>query len=360
MRYPYIIKILLCVWHTTLSLAQNNNVVPALEEEHLNGRVQQVVSTRYEAAIRGGEIVPIAKLESVEEDYILSFDTNGNKVQEQYYDPDGKIGAVYSYNYSEDNKLLQINYQNRLAQDVNCETAYEYDEQNKLLAQISTCGNTTLNTSTYYQYNSEGLLIKTAQYDGRQKLDREILCEYNQQQQILRTTYLFPQDSTANYYLTCRYDNKRLAEKTEYYANGAVHTIETYDRAERLISVVQYQEDGKVLDKLVHQYNANGCVVQTTVFDADGKMQRFVSYEYDKKKRIVKTNLNYPIDKKKYCISYTYATNGNLSSEVNEDIANNRTTTYKYVYDRQNNWVKKITFEDKKPKDIIIRTISYY
>ncbi|HNL07365.1 MAG TPA: hypothetical protein PKH93_07315 [Chitinophagales bacterium] len=360
MRYPYIIKILLCVCHTTLLLAQNNNMAPASENERLNGRVQQVISTRYEAAIRGGEIVPIAKLESVEEDYILSFDTKGNKVQEQYYDPDGKVGAVYSYLYNEANKLLQINYQNRLAQDVNCETAYEYNEQNQLLSQISTCGNTTLNTSTYYQYNFEGLLIKTAQYDGRQKLDRESVCEYNNQQQIVKTSYLFPQNPTANYYLTCRYDNKRLAEKTEYYANGALHTIETYDRAERLISVVQYQEDGKVLDKLIHQYDADGAIIQTTVFDANGKMQRFVSYEYDKKKRVVKTNLNYPADKKKYCISYTYASNGKLSSETNEDITNNRTTMYKYLYDRQNNWVKKITFEDKKPKDIVVRTIIYY
>ena len=127
-------------------------------------------------------------------------------------------------------------------------------------------------------------------------------------------------------------------------------------------------DHGRMIRISINRYDAKGRVLETMsstgIDTVAGKEKSFVSekrsYRYDTKGQlrstvnrrqdgsVIDSMKNKPGDKPTLPDWYTYKSTGTpLKKEA-------------YVFDRGNNWVKLVTYENGKPSRIIERVINYY
>lgn len=87
-----------------------------------------------------------------------------------------------------------------------------------------------------------------------------------------------------------------------------------------------------------------------------------MTYKYDEANNLIEEQQIKGKDKILEKKSYKYDDTGNLLEEklINSDYKLGLVTSYEYEFDKNNNWIQKILFQDGKPKLIIVRTIEYY
>ena len=83
-------------------------------------------------------------------------------------------------------------------------------------------------------------------------------------------------------------------------------------------------------------YNENGNVIEENKYKSDGRLAFKYTYHYDEKGNRVEKN--------------RYGSDGKLYWRE----------TFEYEYDSRGNWVKRIDFEDDKPKYILVREYEYF
>ena len=106
-------------------------------------------------------------------------------------------------------------------------------------------------------------------------------------------------------------------------------------------------------------YDEKGNIIEENYYDSDGNLSSKDTYEYDEKGNNIEKN-NYDSDGSLNSkTTYKYDEKGNMI-EYNTDGRFGEKYTYKYEYDKNNNWIQQVTYEDNKPIQITERIIEYY
>lgn len=184
---------------------------------------------------------------------------------------------------------------------------------------------------------------------------------------------------------TIKYDKGELVQIIFRQKDAQGITEETYETTSKLGRGYQYYyENGNLVSlkdlKTFREYKySNDTVTVTEDFDRDSyvetKYRRNIiisSVVKDKNGKILFGNTDTDKNKEVYengkLIKFTDASNGltseyyyNESGDVSEIKCSDRTVlTYKYEYDIQGNWIKKIEYKNGKPICIFERCIIYY
>lgn len=252
------------------------------EKMRLKGRVKSVVQTSYVALPKGpGSIDKGAKKGCF---FRCEFDGNGRKILEQTYSEAGMPGTVTEYNYDEDDRI---------------EAEIRKSPAGKLLGRME------------WKYDSAGTLKNKTWFDAAGEVVRKGVYRYDVEGNCVSEIWF----------------NKDSSKFSEFRYQ--------YDPVGQLMAkeVLFHQEEGEEYVPLKRVWNARG--------------------------RMVEELKGLPQDMRRY--TYKYSTRGDViggtePADGQEEVA----YVYKFYYDAQGNWVKRVKFAGDVPTLYEEREYTYY
>jgi len=174
----------------------------------------------------------------------------------------------------------------------------------------------------------------------------------------------FDPDGKVNKKYEYKYDSAgRRIEQNQYTINGSLirKIIYTYDAKGNLTEDNSYDPDGKFDKKYTYTYDDTGNVTEDNSYDTGNNLLKKITYKYDNagnKTESSRFSARGDLEKK---FIYKYDRKGNMVEETDRSSDGTRVTyQYTYEFDRNENWTKKITSNDDKPVNVIVREIEYY
>jgi hypothetical protein len=170
-------------------------------------------------------------------------------------------------------------------------------------------------------YISEGKSFDTKNY------------EFNEKGQIiLEITHYFGNPDTLKY--KYKYDDKGGCIESIGYKNDGVIKFKEINNKGQRVERMDYYSDGNTQTKL--KYNEKGDLIESINYKTDGSVSFSSTF------------------------SSKYDFNGNMIEQINSGSIGTDRTTNKYSYDTHGNWIRKIIYENDKPKYWTERKIEYY
>ena len=184
------------------------------------------------------------------------------------------------------------------------------------------------------------------------------------------------------------YDGDKLI-KEEYYDSDNKKVLYTYEYNKEgyKSKKIKIMDNGETIDKVIYEYNSKGKLIKETEdmsdlspdpmvstykYDEMGNLieyssfsdysEAFIKYKYNEKNQLIEVKKPL-IEEGEYTEYFIYDNNDNLlekrytNTGYYEDWKEARE---RYELDKQGNWIKKIKYEDNRPKEITLRTIEYY
>ena len=184
------------------------------------------------------------------------------------------------------------------------------------------------------------------------------------------------------------YDGDKLI-KEEYYDSDNKKVLYTYEYNKEgyKSKKIKIMDNGETIDKVIYEYNSKGKLIKETEdmsdlspdpmvstykYDKKGNLieyssfsdysEAFIKYKYNEKNQLIEVKKPL-IEEGEYTEYFIYDNNDNLlekrytNTGYYEDWKEARE---RYELDKQGNWIKKIKYEDNRPKEITLRTIEYY
>lgn len=188
---------------------------------------------------------------------------------------------------------------------------YIYDNNDRLIEMKTYASDDQLYSKEIYRYDTSEVITKCIIYDGTNKISEIWDYTYNRNKKLIKSTCHFL-DINSKLKWTYKYDSigRKIQEKTYSMTKGKVFIIEetTYTKNDYICNRFIIQSD-TIKNKCIYKYQ-------------DDLITEAYKYTYDDK----------------------------LISQK----------SYQYEFDKNNNWVQKIVFFNKKPIYIIDRIIEYY
>ena len=211
-----------------------------------------------------------------------------------------------------------------------------------------------------YEYGIFENEIRNNLYDDENKLTSVAKIEYNKENKKIKS---------------CLYSNTgELIWRTEYDKNGNITKIEESDSGEMILR-----------NRLEHEYSKNEDILKIQVYDAKGENTSIITFKYNDNKVIeryihdneMKLTMQISYNKEEDVIKeQTYGDDGNITNKLLTDYNKNgdvikrheydgnknliTETTYEYSkFDKNDNWIEKITYVDGKVKFIETREFTY-
>ena len=208
-----------------------------------------------------------------------------------------------------------------------------------------------------FKYDDKGNLIEMIGYSN-------YTFKYDDKGNRMEENY-YNADGILSGKVNYNYDDKgNRIEENYYNADGILSGKNTYkyDDKGNQIEGNNYKVDGSGLDlhlrlsgKYTYKYDKKGNQIENNKFNADGILFGKYTYRYDDKGNEIEKN-DYNADGSLYHKeTYKYDDKGN-KIEVN----GYSNYTYKYEFDAKGNWIKKITFKNQIPENILERIYQYY
>lgn len=184
------------------------------------------------------------------------------------------------------------------------------------------------------------------------------------------------------------YDGNKLI-KEEYYDSDNKKVLYTYEYNKEgyKSKKIKIMDNGETIDKVIYEYNSKGkliketedisdlspdSMVSTYKYDEKGNLieyssfsdysEAFIKYKYNEKNQLIEVKKPL-IEEGEYTEYLIYDNNDNLIEKRHTNTGyyeDWKEARERYELDKRGNWIKKIRFEDNRPKEITLRTIEYY
>lgn len=315
------IGILLLLFFQFSCLSEEKNQT-SLEEMSLYGKVQGLKITQYKAIDKFGEITTGDTLKNgagwKESEFV--FDKNGNNVKTTLHAKD----KVYSYFFK----------------DVETHESTMIDE---------------------YQYNNFNKVIERRVIDKSNTLWKYT---YDAQQNLIIEEYWTNENLNSKKIFVYDESNNEI-EMTEYNKEGDLKnkTIYEYSKIEdvTLKNAVEYDASGKVNYQWIRRYDVAGNEIQS--YYRGGNLNSMTEKTYNNRNELIEERDLYSSNEPIWVKKIDYDEHGNLIRETKVDYSSqneNYEKTYKYEFDKEKNWIKKVEYSKVHPVQIVLREIKYY
>lgn len=287
------------------SLGWETYVKTELEQQHLKGPVSSVLTKRFYANEKYGEIIMGRSAAKNLRDSKSYFDSLGCLSKKIAYDTAGVIDIVESFSYNQQHRLLihSTKYSNKTL----IENKFTYNGVGDKI------------TESYFRQGTE-----TVRY----------IFEYNEKGQI--------------------------AKESKYGRNGDLEERTVYKCSESLKTKVGILKDknGKVWQESKYTYDSNGNLIEELVTNSEYTQKTI--YKYDNLGRQIYSEVNNPTWY--FSCEAEYNNNNDVIKELQYSRSGNLigTISYVYTYDNYNNWIKCIQYDDDIARLITTRKIEYF
>ena len=303
------------------SCSDENKNQTSIEKMKLHGKVQNLKITQYKAIDKFGEITTADTLKDIrgwtEIEYV--FDKNGNMIKDKFHVKDRRFSIFYG---------KVENYENTLIDE------YKYNDYNNVIERRVLDESNTL---WKYTYNAQQNLI-TEEYWENGKLNSKKIYIY---------------DELGNEAEMNEYDgNGDLLYKTIYtHIGNEVGTIENQ---------LRYDASGEVDYNWNRMYDIAGNEMQS---DFRGESHSLKKNAYNDRNELIEEQYLYSSNEPMWIKTFDYDGLGNLVRETKIDYSSQNDDyekSYKYEFDKEQNWIKKVEYSKVNPVMVVLREIKYY
>jgi len=180
---------------------------------------------------------------------------------------------------------------------------------------------------------------------------------------IVDTKY-FPDGKIEKNYIY-KYDGQnRRIEENQYFSDGKLSRtiVYEYDNKGFLYEDSSYSGQGKPEKIIKYLYDNNGNVIEDNSYNSERKLLKKFAYNYDNKGNKTELRKYLPDGKLDLRTTYKYDSHNNIIEEsyFKDDNSSMGNFVFNYVYDAQNNWIKKEKKHGGKTDNLIIREIIYF
>lgn len=293
-----------------------------LTEYNLKGKVKSIRVKAFNADEKFGEIIKSEwkKLSLIQDyryrDEFVSFNENGFKIEEIKFYSGNILLDRKDYIYGE-HGIKMIARQDSIG-DQYIDERYHYDEKGQLDEKQDYKINGDVFIKTNYKYNELGQIIEEIRtYSDNSGSARKK--EYDDSNNLIRESIYDRNTGELKERKTLEYKNGLLQYKTEYTAEGSIHSTDE----------IIYSDDGKIKEEI-------------TVFYP----HETPYYEYSKQ------------------IQHRFYNNKGILIKFTRKILNVpdllHIDEYKYEYDNKGNWIRKLFYHNGIIVHVYEREIEYY
>lgn len=207
-----------------------------------------------------------------------------------------------------------------------------------------------------FNYNKQGLLTqKWIAYKTDTAINIEYLYDSNDNLIKVLETNLVDKTSSEYYFI---YDEKwNLLRKSSIYS-GNYLTLYNYDSLGRISEELMVKED--ILNgKKKYSYLKNSLLESSILIKAPD-VNSLITYQYNNKNQLSNMSVNSTFTNRKDSSLFVYNKKGDLIEKKYTTSKGNNITKFKYSYDNNDNWIKKIEYVNGKIFNEITRDIQYY
>jgi antitoxin component YwqK of YwqJK toxin-antitoxin module len=207
-------------------------------------------------------------------------------------------------------------------------------------------------------FNTKGYTLQVKHYNRDLRLDYKVIFEYDKNDRLTQskkyTIYEELDSSLASKDISTYYAEEKKTVLDHYNATGDLKAKTTW--REGIVETLRYDPDGAVKITNIQKFNKRGQNTSEETYIVKGVLRARATFKNFKKKIIIKR----------------YNKEGKLSSKSIQKLdahgniiswdfpALKKQKIYTYKYDKQNNWIEKITYKKGKPSSKIERTIDYH
>ena len=196
-----IVLAMLCLASCEKSTQKND-----LAELKLNGKVKSIREIPYKAVEKFGEVAKGDALDIIGENLQITFNEKGNKLEENWFNPDGRLFSKYTYKYDDKGNKLEENSFNSDG-SLNSKYTYKYDDKgNKIESNLFNSDGRFSGMLTY-KYDDKGNQIEANLFNSDGSLFSKYTYKYDDKgNQIEKNS--FNSDGRLFYKYTYKYDDK--------------------------------------------------------------------------------------------------------------------------------------------------------
>ena len=210
----------------------------------------------------------------------------------------------------------------------------------------------------HFKFDENGNKIEENNFNSKGKLHDKRIYKYNEKGNLFESSSLFNENETTKQIY--HYNTKGELMSINYFRNEEFFMEDYY----------QYDDKGNLIDYSSWTVNPKKLQWQTNYkYDEEGNVIEkdddnwVTTYEYDDKgNKIVEKQIN-KHDDGVYKSMYRYDKDENLIEKIEENSRKGEiqsSLNFKYEFDKNDNWTKRIAFILDKPFAISIRKYEYY
>lgn len=249
----------------------------------------------------------VTRIEEVRDKIIMTGSDTVN-----YSDVNTEFSYKADMTFNEQGNIINSNALHSEPQ-LNSQSKFMYNAGNKEVCRVTYDAKEMLSDSVVNEYNEKGFLTLSRAFRGNGALYRKEEYLYNAQDQVKRQN-LYTDNAEPDFYYEEEYNNLGLNTKTISYSNLQK---EPYSIMERT-----FDTEKRMISKKAHDPSTGESIIWNYKFDKNGNTE-LESKQYPK---------------------------GNESDFY---------ARYKYNYDAEGNWIKKIEIINGEPSSVTQRKITY-
>lgn len=225
----------------------------------VTGNVTSVHETWYNVVKEGEQLIKGKKIfDKFEIESKVSFNKNGNKIEDVRFDMSGNPSFKLTYSY--DDKM-------------NCATEYRYNMDGSLVHQ----------TNFGYKYDNSGKITEVANLNEDGSIKGKTLYKYDSKGNLSEKKWS-NQDGTSKIKMSfvCDYKGNIISE-TNYNSKGKIDwkTIYSFNEAGKVIEKSTFKNGTKFYGKYTYAYDDKGNKTEMHWFKKDGKPYMNWTYKYN-------------------------------------------------------------------------------
>ena len=155
-----------------------------LTEENLKGKVKSITENTYEAVekfgqIEKGDVLVDSSAVYTDDGRFKIYNEKGNKIEENYYNSNGRLYSKTTYKYDEKGNMIEDNFYDSDDGSLIYKNTYKYDEKGNIIEEYHYDEDGKFNYKYTYKYDEKGNIIEENHYDSNGRLDSKYTYEYD-------------------------------------------------------------------------------------------------------------------------------------------------------------------------------------
>lgn len=213
---------------------------------------------------------------------------------------------------------------------------------------------------TTYVHDAGGNLVEE-KYFVETKLFRTTEYKWDNNGHKIETSTFHPDEKQNTKFIFSNDKHGNCIESAWYKFDGTLSFTQKfkYDENNHKIEQRDFKSTGELGRLFVFKYDNSGNLIEEENYDGEDQFVYRHVYKYDKSTKIEEYGFWEPNRVVDYSTQYSIDEFGNITKEFNTG-SRNYLMEYKYEYDRNNNWVKKVEYRNGEPELIVEREIAYF